>query len=55
MSIWPVLFHQVPITTPEMFSNPYSEIPIDTNDSRGAEPLITGRLTLLVVRGDWQK
>src|SRR5436190_5257812 len=32
--------HQVPITSPQMFSNPYSEIPIDTNDPRGGEPLI---------------
>lgn len=32
--------HQVPITLPEMFSSPYSEIPIDMNDPRGGEPLI---------------
>jgi D-alanyl-D-alanine dipeptidase len=32
--------HQVPITLPEMFSSPYSEIPIDKNDPRGREPLI---------------
>jgi D-alanyl-D-alanine dipeptidase len=32
--------HQVPITSPEMFSSPYSEIPIDKNDPRGREPLI---------------
>ena len=32
--------HQVPITSPQMFSSPYSEIPIDTNDPRGGEPLI---------------
>jgi zinc D-Ala-D-Ala dipeptidase len=32
--------HQVQITSPEMFSRPYSEIPIDKNDPRGHEPLI---------------
>lgn len=32
--------HQVPITSPEMFSKPYSDIPIDKNDPRGSEPLI---------------
>jgi D-alanyl-D-alanine dipeptidase len=32
--------HQVPITSPQMFSSPYSEIPIDKNDPRGREPLI---------------
>jgi len=32
--------HQVPITSPQMFSSPYSDIPIDTNDPRGREPLI---------------
>lgn len=32
--------HQVPITSPVMFSSPYSEIPIDENDPRGREPLI---------------
>jgi hypothetical protein len=32
--------HQVPITSPQMFSSPYSEIPIDNNDPRGREPLI---------------
>ena len=33
--------HQVPITTPEMFSSSYLDIPIDTNDPRGREPLIS--------------
>ena len=32
--------HQVPITSLQMFSSPYSEIPIDRNDPRGREPLI---------------
>ena len=32
--------HQVPITSLQMFSSPYSEIPIDKNDPRGREPLI---------------
>jgi zinc D-Ala-D-Ala dipeptidase len=32
--------HQVPITTLQMFSRPYSEIPIDRNDPRGREPLV---------------
>jgi zinc D-Ala-D-Ala dipeptidase len=32
--------HQVPITSPRMFSSPYSEIPVDKNDPRGSEPLI---------------
>jgi D-alanyl-D-alanine dipeptidase len=32
--------HQVPITSAQMFSSPYSEIPIDNNDPRGREPLI---------------
>lgn len=32
--------HQVPITSPEMFASPYSEIPVDGNDPRGREPLI---------------
>lgn len=32
--------HQVPITSPRMFSSPYLEIPIDKNDPRGREPLI---------------
>jgi zinc D-Ala-D-Ala dipeptidase len=32
--------HQVPITSPQMFSSPYSDIPIDKNDPRGREPLI---------------
>jgi zinc D-Ala-D-Ala dipeptidase len=32
--------HQVPITSPQMFSSPYSEIPIDQNDPRGREPLV---------------
>ena len=33
--------HQVPITSPEMFSSPYLDIPIDQNDPRGREPLIS--------------
>ena len=32
--------HQVPITSPEMFSASYSDIPIDESDLRGREPLI---------------
>src|SRR5262245_16292133 len=32
--------HQVPLTTLEMFSSPYLDIPIDQNDPRGREPLI---------------
>lgn len=32
--------HQVPITSLQMFSSPYSEIPVDKNDPRGGEPLI---------------
>jgi D-alanyl-D-alanine dipeptidase len=32
--------HQVPITSLQMFSSPYLEIPIDRNDPRGREPLI---------------
>jgi len=32
--------HQVPITSPQMFSSSYFEIPIDKNDPRGHEPLI---------------
>jgi D-alanyl-D-alanine dipeptidase len=32
--------HQVPITSPQMFSSPYREIPIDRDDPRGLEPLI---------------
>jgi D-alanyl-D-alanine dipeptidase len=32
--------HQVPITSLQMFSSPYLEIPIDKNDPRGREPLI---------------
>ena len=32
--------HQVPITSPEMFSSPYRDIPIDKDDPRGLEPLI---------------
>jgi len=32
--------HQVPITSLQMFSSPYSDIPIDRNDPRGREPLI---------------
>lgn len=32
--------HQVPITSPEMFSSSYLDIPIDKNDPRGREPLI---------------
>lgn len=33
--------HQVPLTSPEMFASPYSEIPIDYNDPRGSEPLVS--------------
>jgi len=32
--------HQVPLTSPEMFSSPYLDIPIDQNDPRGREPLV---------------
>src|SRR5262249_46015176 len=32
--------HRVPITSLEMFSSPYSEIPIDKNDPRSSEPLV---------------
>jgi D-alanyl-D-alanine dipeptidase len=32
--------HQVPITSPQMFASPYSDIPVDKNDPRGREPLI---------------
>jgi D-alanyl-D-alanine dipeptidase len=32
--------HQIPITSPQLFSSPYSEIPFDREDPRGAEPLI---------------
>jgi len=32
--------HQVPITSPETFAAPYSDIPIDRNDPRGREPLV---------------
>jgi D-alanyl-D-alanine dipeptidase len=32
--------HQVPITSLQMFSSPYLEIPIDEDDPRGREPLI---------------
>ena len=32
--------HKVPITSPQMFSSPYADIPIDINDPRGREPLI---------------
>ena len=32
--------HQVPITSPKMFSSPYRDIPIDKDDPRGLEPLI---------------
>jgi D-alanyl-D-alanine dipeptidase len=32
--------HQVPITSLQIFSSPYLEIPIDKNDPRGLEPLI---------------
>jgi len=32
--------HQVPITSLQVFSSPYLEIPIDKNDPRGREPLI---------------
>ena len=33
--------HQVPITSLQMFSSPYLEIPIDQDDPRGREPLIS--------------
>ena len=33
--------HQVPITSREMFSSSYFDIPIDANDPRGREPLIS--------------
>ena len=33
--------HKVPITSLEMFSSPYLDIPIDRNDPRGREPLIS--------------
>src|SRR5215471_18412267 len=32
--------HQVPITSPQMFSRPYSEIPVDRDDPRACEPLV---------------
>src|SRR6185503_7760861 len=32
--------HRVPLTSLEMFSSPYLDIPIDTNDPRCREPLI---------------
>lgn len=32
--------HQVPITSPEMFTAPYADIPVDRSDPRGREPLI---------------
>lgn len=32
--------HQVPITSLQMFSSPYLEIPIDEDDPRGRDPLI---------------
>src|SRR5215211_1476821 len=32
--------HKVPITSPQMFSSPYADIPIDKNDPRGREALI---------------
>src|ERR671927_294391 len=32
--------NKVPITSLQMFSSPYSEIPIDKDDPRGREPLI---------------
>src|SRR6185295_429562 len=32
--------HQVPITSLQMFSSPYLDIPIDNNDPRSREPLI---------------
>jgi len=33
--------HRVPITSLQMFSSPYLDIPIDKNDPRGCEPLIS--------------
>ena len=32
--------HQVPITSPEMFTAPYADIPVDRSDPRGREPLV---------------
>lgn len=32
--------HRVPITSTQMFSGPYSAIPIDDDDPRGREPLV---------------
>src|SRR6266568_3076774 len=32
--------HQVPITSPEMFTAPYPDIPVDRSDPRGREPLV---------------
>ena len=32
--------HRIPITSPEMFSSPYLDIPIDNDDPRSREPLI---------------
>lgn len=33
--------HEVPIVSLEMFTSPYREIPIDKNDPRGNEPLVS--------------
>src|SRR5262245_35501217 len=33
--------HRVPITAPQMFATPYSEIPVDRDDPRGREPLVS--------------
>src|SRR5437660_1997732 len=32
--------HQVPITSPEMFTAPYADIPVDPSDPRACEPLV---------------
>jgi zinc D-Ala-D-Ala dipeptidase len=32
--------HRIPITSAQMFSSPYSEVPLDREDPRGREPLI---------------
>ena len=36
----PRVDHQVPITSPEMFTAPYADIPVDRSDPRGREPLV---------------
>src|ERR1051326_4008991 len=32
--------HKIPMTSPEMFTAPYAEIPVDRSDPRGCEPLV---------------